>query len=123
MNQPVLYKQSFLIALLAALQAVMPTVVAVGTLYATVTFFGSVFDRSSQAIVVVAVLCLVLIQPPREVTTPLTTARITAVANTIFRWLLLLAVLLAVGYITNSFAAYPRRDRKSTRLNSSHVKI
>ena len=109
MNQPVLYKQSFLIALLAALQAVMPAVVAVGTLYATVTFFGSVFDRSSQAIVVVAVLCLVLIQPPREVTTPVTTARITAVADTIFRWLLLLAVLLAVGYITNSFAAYPRR--------------
>ncbi len=108
MNQPVLYKQSFLIALLAALQAVMPTVVAVGTLYATVTFFGSVFDRSSQAIVVVAVLCLVLIQPPREVTTALTTARITAVADTIFRWLLLLAVLLAVAYITNSFAAYPR---------------
>jgi putative colanic acid biosynthesis UDP-glucose lipid carrier transferase len=109
MNQPVLYKQSFLIALLATVQAVIPAVVAVGTLYATVTFFGHVFDRSSQAIVIVAVLCLVLIQPPREVTTPMTTARISAVSDTIFRWLLLLAVLLAVGYITNSFAAYPRR--------------
>ena len=109
MNQPVLYKQSFLIALLAAVQAVIPAVVAVATLYATVTFFGSVFDRSSQAIVIVAVLCLVLVQPPREVTAPLTTARVTAIADTLFRWLLLLVVLLAVGYVTNSFEAYPRR--------------
>ena len=74
MTQPVLYKQSFLIAILAAVQAVVPAVVAVGTLYATITFFGHAFN--SQAIVILAVLCLVLIQPPREVTTQLTTARL-----------------------------------------------
>ena len=49
--------------------------------------------RSRLAIVIVAVLCLVLIQPPREVTTQLTSARMTAVTDVIFRWLLLLAVL------------------------------
>jgi uncharacterized protein YqgC (DUF456 family) len=64
MTQPVLYKQSFLIAVLAAVQAVVPAIVAVAMLYATITFFGHVFNRSSQAVVVVAVLCLVLIQPP-----------------------------------------------------------
>ena len=70
----------------------MPAVVAVGSLYATIIFFGIAFDRSSQAIIIVAVLCLILIQPPREVTTQLTSARISAVADVIFRWILLLAV-------------------------------
>src|SRR5450631_353734 len=96
MTQPVLFKQSFLIAILAGVQAVVPAVVAVASLYVTVTLFGKVFDRSSEAIVIVAVLCLVLIQPPREVTTQLTSARMTGVADVIFRWLLLLGVMLAV---------------------------
>jgi putative colanic acid biosysnthesis UDP-glucose lipid carrier transferase len=109
MTQPVLYKQSFLIAVLAAVQAIVPAIVAVAMLYATITYFGHAFNRSSQAVVVLAVLCLVLIQPPREVTTPLTTARVSAIADVLFRWILLLVVLLAIGYVTKSFAAYPRR--------------
>ncbi|MEP6546104.1 MAG: undecaprenyl-phosphate glucose phosphotransferase [Gammaproteobacteria bacterium] len=109
MTQPVLFKQSFLIAMLAVIQAVLPAVVAVASLYATITLFGKIFDRSSAAIVIVAVLCLVLIQPPREVTTQLTSARISAVVDVIFRWLLLLGVLLAVGYVTKSLVDYPRR--------------
>jgi putative colanic acid biosysnthesis UDP-glucose lipid carrier transferase len=109
MTQPVLFKQSFLIAVLAGVQAVMPAVVAVATLYATITLLGKVFNRSSEAIVIVAVLCLVLIQPPREVTTQLTSARLAAVADVIFRWLLLLGVLLAIGYVTQSLNDYPRR--------------
>jgi putative colanic acid biosynthesis UDP-glucose lipid carrier transferase len=39
----------------------------------------------------------------------LTTARVSAIADVLFRWLLLLVVLLAIGYVTKSFAAYPRR--------------
>ena len=109
MTQPVLFKQSFLIAVLASIQAVMPAVVAVASLYATIVFFGIVFDRSSQAIIIVAVLCLILVQPPREVSTQLTSARISAVADVIFRWLLLLGIMLAIGYVTHSLAEYPRR--------------
>ncbi len=109
MTQPVLFKQSFLIAVLAGVQAVMPAVVAVASLYATIIFFGIVFDRSSQAIIIVAVLCLILVQAPREVTTQITSARISAVADVLFRWLLLLAVMLAIGYVTKSLTEYPRR--------------
>ncbi|MEA3198264.1 MAG: hypothetical protein QOF32_2316 [Gammaproteobacteria bacterium] len=109
MTQPVLFKQSFLIAVLAGVQAIMPAVVAVASLYATIIFFGIVFDRSSQAIIIVAVLCLILVQAPREVSTQLTSARISAVADVIFRWLLLLAVMLAIGYVTKSLTQYPRR--------------
>src|ERR1700736_4350206 len=109
MTQPVLAKQSFLIALLAGAQALMPAAVAVASLYATIILFGSVFDPSSSAIVIVAVLCLVLGQPPREVSSQLTSARVSAVVDVIFRWLMLLAILLAIGYLTKSpLNAYPR---------------
>ena len=108
MTQPVLLKQSFLIAILTGVQALVPAVVAVAALYTTIIFFGRKFDPSSAAIVIVAVLCLVLVQPPREVSTQLTSARLSAVVDVILRWLLLLAVLLAVGYVTRSLDGYPR---------------
>src|ERR1700722_2537785 len=109
MTQPVLFKQSFLIAALAGIQAVIPAVVAVVSLYATIIFFGIEFDRSSEAIIIVAVLCLVLVQPPREVSTQLTSARLSAVVDVIVRWMLLLGVMLAIGYVTKSLTDYPRR--------------
>ena len=78
MTQPVLFKQSFLIAILAGLQAVVPAVVAVTSLYATIVYFGIAFDRSSQATIIVAVLCLVLVRPPPEVSTQVASARVNA---------------------------------------------
>ncbi len=76
MTQPVLLKQSFLIAVLTGVQAVIPAVVAVATLYADHHSFRHASSiRSSAAVVIVAVLCLVLVQPPRDVSTQLTSAR------------------------------------------------
>ena len=110
MTQPVLAKQSFLIAILAGVQAIMPALVAVASLYATIILFGDKFDPSSSAIVIVAVLCLVLVQPPREVSSQITSPRVSAVVDVIFRWLLILAALLAIGYVTKSpLEIYPRR--------------
>jgi putative colanic acid biosynthesis UDP-glucose lipid carrier transferase len=109
MTQPVLLKQSFLIALLTGVQALVPAVVALASLYATVVLFGHRFDPSSAAVVIASVLCLILVQPPREVSTQLTSPRLSAVADVIMRWMLLLAVLLAVGYVTKSLNGFPRR--------------
>jgi putative colanic acid biosynthesis UDP-glucose lipid carrier transferase len=110
MTQPVLAKQTVLIAILAGLQAIMPAIVALASLYSIIILYGSAFDPSSSAIVILAVLCLVLVQPPREISAQLTSPRVSAVVDVIFRWLLLLAVLLAIGYVTKSpLAAYPRR--------------
>jgi putative colanic acid biosynthesis UDP-glucose lipid carrier transferase len=108
MTQPVLLKQSFLIAILTGVQAVVPAVAAVASLYATIILFGGRFDPSSTGIVIVGVMCLFLVQPPREVSTQLTSARLSAVVDVILRWLVLLAVLLAVGYVTKSLNGYPR---------------
>src|SRR5258708_40335879 len=111
MTQPVLAKRSFTIAILAAAQAVVPAIVAVASLYATIILFGAKFDPSSSAIVIVAVLCLVLVQPPREVSSQITSPRVSAGGDVIFRWVLLLAIPLAIGFVTKSPPpAHPRRD-------------
>ena len=110
MTQPVQFRQGLLIALLTGAQAVLPAIVAVAWLYATIIAFGSRFDPRSSGIVVVAVVCLVLIQPPREVTAQLTSPRVSAVVDVLFRWFLILAVLLGIAYVTKSpLQSYPRR--------------
>ena len=109
MTQPVLSKQSFLLVVFAALQAAVPTLVAVTSLYLTVRFFGLGFSPSSEADVIAAVVCLILVQPPREVSTQLTSQRASAVVDVVFRWLLMLVVLLAVGYVTKTLSSIPRR--------------
>jgi putative colanic acid biosysnthesis UDP-glucose lipid carrier transferase len=109
MTQPILSKQSLLFAVFSGVQALVPTVVAIASLFATIAFFGARFDPSSAAIVIAAVLCLILVQPPREVTSQLTSERVSVVVDVVFRWLLLLVVLLAVGYVTKTLEAVPRR--------------
>ncbi len=108
MTQPVLFRQSFLIAVLTGIQALMPAIVAVGSLYATMVLFGRTFDSSSVTIVIVAVVCLVLIQPPREFSTQITSPRLSTVVEVIVRWFVVIALLLAIGYVTKS-PVYPRR--------------
>jgi len=109
MTEPVLFRRSFLIASLTALQAVIPVVVALASLYIIIWTIGTIFDASSTAFVVVGVLCLVLVQPPREVSTQLMSSRLPVAASVIVRWLMLLGVLLAIGYITKSLETFPRR--------------
>ena len=107
MAQPVLVKQSFLIAVLTGAQALMPALVAVLTLRATVVLYGGVFDPATA--VVAIVLCLLLIRPPREVSTQLTSERTAAVVGVIFQWSLVMVALVAVRYLTSSLDAYPRK--------------
>ena len=110
MTQPVQFRQSLLIAAMMGAQAILPAFVAVGCLYATIFAFRSGFDPLSSGIAVVAVVCLVLVQPPREVTAQLTSPRLSAVLAVIYRWLLILAALLGIAYITKApLQAYPRR--------------
>jgi len=95
---------------LAGVRAVLPAVVAVASLYAIILLFGRTFDSSSSIIVIVAVVCLVLVQLPRDPSAQLTSPRVSAVVDVIIRWFLMLAVLLAIAYLTKStMRAYPRR--------------
>src|ERR1700759_999602 len=111
MTPPVLLKRTFLIALMTGIQALVPAIVAVASLYGIISLYGPAlnFDPASTSVVIAAVLCLVLVQPPREVTDQLTSARLSAVMDVLLRWFLLLAVFLAVGYVTKTIEILPRR--------------
>ncbi len=112
MTQPVLYKQSFLVAALTAIQALVPAAVTVLCLRATIEFFSRVFDPSvsTAAIPIVLVLSLVLVRQPPEMSGQIAVSRISAAVDILFRWLVLLGVLLAVGYVAHTpLDTYPRR--------------
>jgi hypothetical protein len=110
MTQPVLFKQSFLIAILAGVQAVLPAVVAVASLYATSSCSAAPSipppPSSSSWRWCVWCWCSRRARSSAQLTSP----RVSAVVDVIIRWLLMLAVLLAIGYLTKStMRAYPRR--------------
>jgi putative colanic acid biosynthesis UDP-glucose lipid carrier transferase len=107
MAQPVLVKQSFLIALMTGAQAVMPALVAVICLYWSVGLYRMRFDTIST--IVAVVLCLVLIRAPRDVSTQLTSQRTVAMADVLIHWVLLLVALVAIGLLTTTLDAYPPR--------------
>ena len=109
MTQPVVLKRSFLLAVMTGLQAVVPAVVAVACLYAVMAIFGHRFDPSSSATMISAVLCLILVQPPREMSSQIQLARISAVVDVVFRWVLMLSILLGIGYATKTLNYFPRR--------------
>ena len=106
MAQPVLVDQVFGCGL-DGRSAILPSIVAIICLYATVELSGEIFDPSAAAVAIV--LCLMLIQLPREVGTQMTSLRAAAVADVIFRWALVLVVMLGIGYFTNALEVYPHR--------------
>jgi putative colanic acid biosysnthesis UDP-glucose lipid carrier transferase len=107
MAQPILVKRSFLVAILAATQAVVPSLVALLNLSVLVGVLSQTFNPYSW--VVVTLLCLILVQPPREVSTQLTSERVSAVTDVMFRWSLLLATMYVIHRATGVLDGYPPR--------------
>ena len=110
MTQPVQFRQSILIAFMMGAQAVLPAIVAVASLYATIILFRQpvrpalLGHRRRRG-------RLPGVDPaPREVTAQLTSPRVSAVVDVIFRWFLILGLLLGIAYVTKSpLQTYPRR--------------
>jgi putative colanic acid biosynthesis UDP-glucose lipid carrier transferase len=96
MTQALLTRQSFMIAIMGAVQALMPAVIAVSSFYVTALFFGDRFDPSSPAVVIVALLSWLFFQPSRRRRSPLIPARVSALASVMLRWLSVLGVLLFI---------------------------
>ena len=109
MTQPVLLRQSFLIAMMTAIQSFLPWAIAVATLYAFMRLYAVPFYPSSAAIMVIAVLCLILVEPPRDVTLQLASARLPAAAGVLARWLLFLTGLAVVNLFAGILHDFPRR--------------
>ncbi len=111
MTEPVVFTRGFSIALVALLRAIMPPVVAVGTLLLLCRAYGATFDNYYEALaVVVAILSSALARTrgPNGTST-LLPATVPLALSVITRWGVIVAVLLGLGYVTKHSEDFSRR--------------
>ena len=110
MTDPVMFTRGFSIALVSLLQAIMPSLIAVGTLVLLCHAYGVVFSDFFQVLAVaVAILSSVLPRGRSNGQQPVLPAAIPLALSVIVRWMLIIAILLGVGYVTKYSEDFSRR--------------
>lgn len=110
LSESVFFKRSLAIGLLVGLWAFVPSVLAGLGLYGIVLAYGEQFDRDYVVLLIIVVaLCTLVMQPARNIASPLTYRRLSLVAEILGRWLIFLFALLVVGFVTKLTDDYPRR--------------
>lgn len=108
--EQVVTRNGFWIGLVALLQTVLPAIVAVCCLYWLVSVYDASLEQYFNAMaVVVTTLMLLLPYPARDPRQPLFPGSLPVVMSVLTRWLVLLAILLAIAYVTKFSAHYSRR--------------
>jgi putative colanic acid biosynthesis UDP-glucose lipid carrier transferase len=110
MNEPIVFKRSVLMGQLALAQLLVPPFIAIGVLYGLLRFYDVPFDAEFRMLAVLLriLVPLVLCKPRVESLTilPQTWFIMTSV---ILRWMLLVAILIVIGYVTKSSSEFSRR--------------
>lgn len=108
MTEPVLFRGSFLIALMTGVQTITPPIAALVSLLVIVRQWDISFSASPASLAVIITLTfLFLIHPPRDVSAQLALRRTPAAAGVVLQWLLLLGLQLAIGYASQSMGLFP----------------
>lgn len=97
---------SVLLAVLTAIQALLPTVVAVICLGAIVTLYGEIFDLRAPEVVIMAILCLFLVRLPAHLTEQLRSPPLHTAVRLFARWLMLLLALAAIEPLIRGFGTF-----------------
>lgn len=110
MSEPMIFQRTLVLSMIALLRATLPPATVVAMLYLTADIFdigfGSVMTNAS---VIAFALALVLLQPPRSAASFMSVPPLAVIFNTITRWAILVAILLAIGYIAKLSSYFPRR--------------
>ena len=110
MTEPVVFRKSFSIALVALLQAILPAAVAVGSLIGLCSFYDVEFDNHFATMsVLVAVLATALLAVHRNGGSSLELRTAPLAFNVLVRWMGLLGILLAIAYMTKASEEFSRR--------------
>jgi putative colanic acid biosynthesis UDP-glucose lipid carrier transferase len=96
-SRPFKLKQGVLVGIFDIAQTLLAPGVAVGILYLTLMVQGGALDPGSPLLIVMALLSWLLFKPTQERRSPLIPARMSAVADVMLRWTLLLSVLWVIG--------------------------
>ena len=110
MTGQVVVRNSLWIGLFALLQTITPAVVAVGFLYVLVYAFDAQLETYFNVMgVLVALLMLLLPYPAKDPTQPIFSGHLPTAFSVLIRWVVLLASLLGIAYVTKSTGFYSRR--------------
>ena len=106
------FTRSFSIALLALLEAVAPPAVSVGLLYGLCGFYGAEFKGFFIVLAILVAALSVLLPPPsvRPQGAPQLLSPTWPLAGRVLvRWMIIIGILLAIGFLTKYSADFSRR--------------
>ncbi|MFT3905556.1 MAG: undecaprenyl-phosphate glucose phosphotransferase [Steroidobacteraceae bacterium] len=109
MSQPILFKSSFLIMGTTALQSLAPWGFALLALLGIEALCSTAPAASTSATVIVAVISLFLIEPPRDPGAQLTSTNLPIASGLIARWIMVLVAVVALRLFTDALDSLPRR--------------
>jgi putative colanic acid biosynthesis UDP-glucose lipid carrier transferase len=110
MSEPFIVRNQLSIAVIAGLQMVVPALIAVALLYATLDAYHIPVDQSYHSMAaLVGLLSLLLPRPARTLHNELSSNSVPIALGVVVRWMVLLGALLAIGYATKFSAHYSRR--------------
>ena len=110
MNEPIVFKHSVIIGQLVLIQLLVPALVAIGMLYGLTLMYEVRFDSEYRMLAVfVAILAPMVLRRPQVGELTILPRSWSISASLVLRWLLLLSVLFAIGYMTKTSTDYSRR--------------
>ena len=110
MNEPVILRNSFAMGLVAVLQIIAPAFIAVASLYVVFAAYREPIGQYVHSMaLVVGLLALLFSRPTRMLQPQLLPGSVSIAFGVLARWLALLAILLAIGYVTRFSGYYARR--------------
>lgn len=110
MNEPIVFKRSIFMGQLALIQLMVPTLIAIGMLFGLCLIYGVKFDREFRTLSVLLVILVPLVlRKPRVESLAILPQTWVITTSVTLRWLLLLAILVAIGYVTKTSSEFSRR--------------
>jgi putative colanic acid biosynthesis UDP-glucose lipid carrier transferase len=110
MGDPIVFRMSMSVGLVTAIQAIAPSLISIVVLYTITSLCDIPFSKPYVVLAsITAALATVLLQPPRQLScSSLASARLPMALRIVGRWFTLLAILLAIGFLTKSSDDYSR---------------
>jgi len=110
MTEPPTFTRGFSIALIALLDAIVPPLVSVGLLYGSCALYGVRFNEFFVVLsVLVAMLSLLLPRGRPNASAQLLAGTLPLAMGVAVRWMIIVAILLAIGFVTKYSVDFSRR--------------
>ncbi|HET9475107.1 MAG TPA: undecaprenyl-phosphate glucose phosphotransferase, partial [Steroidobacteraceae bacterium] len=108
---PIIFKRgtSLVAPVLLWLMDALPAVLAGVMFYPLTQLYGAPYDRKFLVLSILAATLTLAVLPPRNQTSQVVSGRIELATGLLWRWAMLVACLLALGYITKFSEDYSRR--------------